>query len=405
MNPNSNNNNNSSLQTLLKDALNRGIIDLDSVHENIMASKREQVKKLHPYAITPPAKEGGRWQTCYKDSKGNRKNIKAPTEVELLDKLIPIYVDQMNLDKTTFYDLFNEWLEYKKTITDSPNTILRHVQHYKKYLQTSSLHEKKISKITELQLEEECNRIVKEFKLSRKEWTNLKTILKGMYFYAVRKGDLKQNLMDNVQIHVKFRQVVKKTGKTETYNTDELVQLNKYLDGMYAETEDIVFLAVKLNFLLGLRVGELVALKPTDFDNENHLHIVREEVRDQSTNKCYVVEHTKTNEDRFVVVVPKAKELLARINPQGEYLFMRDGERITTRQVAYVLEKYAERRGVKTKSTHKMRKTYASNLSAKGVPLDAIREQLGHSSLNTTLSYIFNPLTEQETYDLMVSAL
>ena len=74
-------------------------------------------------------------------------------------------------------------------------------------------------------------------------------------------------------------------------------------------------------------------------------------------------------------------------------------------QVAYVLEKYAQRQGLPTKSTHKMRKTYASNLSSRGVPLDAIREQLGHASLNTTLSYIFNPLTEQETYDLMVNAL
>lgn len=398
-------NNNPTLQNLLNDAINCGIIDLDSVHENIMASKREKVRKLHPYAITPPAKEDGRWQTCYKDSNGNRKNIKAQTEVDLLDKLIPIYEDQMNLDKTTFYDLFQNWLKYKKTITDSPNTILRHKQQYRKYLQTSSLHEKKISKITELQLEEECNRIVKEFKLSRKEWTNLKTILRGMYFYAVRNGDLKVNLMEKVQIHVKFRQVVKKTGKTETYNTEELIQLNKYLDAMYAETEDVAFLAVKLNFLLGLRVGELVALKPTDFDDENHLHIVREEVKDQEANKYYVVDHTKTNEDRFVVVIPKAKELLAKIEPQGEYLFMRNGERLTARQVAYVLEKYAERQGVKTKSTHKMRKTYASNLSSKGVPLDAIREQLGHASLNTTLSYIFNPLTEQETYDLMVKAL
>ena len=132
------------IQTQSQDAFNYGIIDLDSVQENIMASKRQQVKKLHPYAITPPKNDSGRWQTCYKDSNGNRKNIKAQTEVELLDKLIPIYDDQMNLDKTTFYDLFNKWLEYKKTITDSPNTILRHKQQYKKYLQPSSLHEKKI---------------------------------------------------------------------------------------------------------------------------------------------------------------------------------------------------------------------------------------------------------------------
>ena len=70
-----------------------------------------------------------------------------------------------------------------------------------------------------------------------------------------------------------------------------------------------------------------------------------------------------------------------------------------------VLEKYAERNGQKTKSTHKMRKTYASKLNANGVPLDCIREQLGHSRLSTTLGYIYNPLTEQQTYDLITSAL
>ncbi len=80
------------------------------------------------------------------------------------------------------------------------------------------------------------------------------------------------------------------------------------------------------------------------------------------------MEHIKTYSDRFVVVVPKAKEILAQIDRQGEYIFMRDGERITSRQVAYVLEKYAERQGVQTKSMHKMRKTYASTLSSNGVP-------------------------------------
>ena len=84
---------------------------------------------------------------------------------------------------------------------------------------------------------------------------------------------------------------------------------------------------------------------------------------------------------------------------------MRNGERITARQIAYVLEKFAERQGVRTKSTHKMRKTYASNLNANGVPLDCIREMLGHSDLSTTLEYIYNPLTEKETYDLISKVL
>ena len=391
--------------SVLQEALSSGIVDIDSVLDTLMSTKREKILLVHPYSITPPASENGRWQTCYKDGQGKRKNIKAQTKEELLDKLIPIYFSNTHLDKLTFCGLYEEWLDYKTTVTNSPNTIKRHRQHYHKYFEPSALHEKKMKKIDELLLEQECNRIVKEFNLSRKEWCNIKTILNGMFTYAVRKRYLAENPMDKVQVYVKYRQIVKKSGKTETYNTEELQELNRYLEGMYAETDDTVFLAVKINFLLGLRVGELVALKWDDCQNLSHLHIVREEVRNQVTNQYEVVEHTKTNRDRYVILVPKAVSLLQRIPKQGEYIFMRNGERITARQIAYVLEKFAERQGVKTKSTHKMRKTYASNLNANGVPLDCIREMLGHSNLSTTLEYIYNPLTEKETYDLISKAL
>ena len=391
--------------SLLKDAVDCGIIPVDSVLDTLMSTKREKIKKIHTYAITPPSKEGGRWQTCYKGPDGKRKNIKAQTEEELLDKLIPIYFQNSHIDKLTFHELYEEWLEYKKGVANSPNTIKRHKQHYRKYFEPSLLDGKKICHVNELLLETECNRIVKDFNLPRKEWCNIKTILNGMFEYTVRKKYLAENPMDKVKILVKFKQVVRKTGKTETYNSDELKELNQYLDRMYTETEDRAFLAVKLNFLLGLRVGELVALKWDDYCNIDHLHIVREEVRNQDTNQYEIVEHTKTNRDRFVVLVPKAIQLLQKLDRDGDYIFMREGNRITSRQIAYVLEKYAQRQGIATKSTHKMRKTYASNLNANGVPLDCIRELLGHSSLSTTLGYIYNPLTEKETYDLISRAL
>lgn len=391
--------------SILQEALSSGILDIDSVLDTLMSTKKEKILKIHPYSITAPASDKGRWQTSFRDERGKRKNIKAQTKEELLDKLIPIYFANTHFDKLTFYGLYEEWLEYKATVTNSPNTIKRHKQHYHKYFAPSALHNMKVKKIDELILEQECNRIVKEYNLSRKEWCNIKTILNGMYLYALRKKYLTENPMDKVQIYVKYRQIVKKSGKTETYNTEELQELNRYLEGMYAETDDAVFLAVKINFLLGLRVGELVALKWEDCQSLSHLHVVREEVRNQVTNHYEVVEHTKTNRDRYVILVPKAVSLLQRIPKQGEYIFMRNGERITARQVAYVLEKYAERQGVMTKSTHKMRKTYASNLNANGVPLDCIREMLGHSNLSTTLEYIYNPLTEKETYDLISKAL
>lgn len=390
---------------ILQNAVEFGIINMDSVLDMLMSTKREQILKLHPYAITPPSSPNGRWQTCYKDEKGKRKNIKAQSKEELLDKLIPIYFANTHIDNLTFYGLYEEWLEYKATVTNSPNTIKRHKQHYRKYFEPSCLHNMKIKKIDELILEQECNRIVKEYNLSRKEWCNAKTILNGMYEYAVRKKYLADNPMNKVRILVKFKQIVRKTGKTETYNSEELTELNKFLDSMYEETQDASFLAVKVNFLLGLRVGELVALRWSDLCDSSHLHIVREEVRDQTDNSYKVVEHTKTNKDRFVVVVPKALDILNRIEKQGEYIFMRNGERITAIRISTILRKYANYQGVHIKSSHKIRKTYASNLNACGVPLDCIREMLGHSNLNTTLGYIYNPLTEKETLDLITKAL
>lgn len=95
------------------------------------------------------------------------------------------------------------------------------------------------------------------------------------------------------------------------------------LNGMYAESLDASFLAVKLNFLLGLRVGELMALKWSDLCDDNHLHIVREEIRDQTANSYEVVEHTKTNRDRFVILVPNAISILKKIESQTYDLIMK----------------------------------------------------------------------------------
>ena len=380
------------------------MLDMGNVLELIMANERAKIRKKHGYAITPPNNGNKYWFTYYKRDNKARILVRGHSEDELLDKLIKLYKSDQNLDNMTFYKLYSEWLEYKTPLTNSYNTIKRHRQHYTKYFEPSKLHNMKLCAIDTLILETECNRIVKEFNLSRKDWVNAKTILNGMFDFARRKKYITENPLEDMRISVRFRQVVRKTGKSQTFNTDELKALNAYLDKMYEQTKDSAYIAVRVNFFLGLRVGELVALKPEDI-LETQIHVVREEIRDQETNQCYVVEHTKTNDDRFVVLVPKAKALLEKLDMNGTYLFERNGERLKARQIAYVLEKYAKRQGIQTKSTHKMRKTYASMLNANGVPLDAIREQLGHTELSTTLSYIYNPLTEQETFSLISGAL
>ncbi len=56
------------------------------------------------------------------------------------------------------------------------------------------------------------------------------------------------------------------------------------------------------------------------------------------------------------------------------------------------------------KPDDKLRKTYASRLNAAGLPLDQIRACLGHSNTTTTLGYIYNPLTPEESLNIMEKA-
>lgn len=387
----------------LTEAIELGIIDMSAVHHSIMMNRKQQVLKMHKYKISLGS--DGRYQTMFVDTvTGKRKNIKGRSEDEILTKLVDLYYQTSYIDKLTFRDVYEQWLEHKKLTTSSVNTIVRHKQHYDRYFVSSKLDSMKFKKIDSIFLAEQCCQIIKSYNMSNKEWQNVKTILNGMYEYATAKKYIQSNIMHDVKITVKFRQVVKKSYKTEVFNNKEIEELNAYLDAMISETQDASFYAVRLNLLCGLRVGELTALKWSDIENMK-LHVIREEVRNQETNTYAIEEHTKTHEDRYVTLVPKAIELLSKIQHQGEYVFMRDSERLTSRQIQYVLEKYAERNNKIVKRSHKMRKTYASRLANANVSLDCIRENMGHSNLQTTLSYVYNTATDEETYNLMSKAL
>ncbi len=373
--------------------------DKDSLRENIM----KKIEKSHPYSITPPNKEGGRWQTSYRDKNGKRKNIKASSKEQLLLKLAELYNDTSHIDNLTFDSLFDEWIEYKRN-TVSVNTIVRHKQRYKRYFAQSKLHDMKIKEIDDMTLENICNEIVKKYELTGKEWRNAKTIPLEMFEYAVRKKYISSNPVTNMKIQARFKQQAKKTGKTETFNTQELEELRAYLIPKYTDTHNVALLAIYLNFYLGLRIGELVALKWEEI-KDSELHICREEILNRETREYEIVEHTKTCTDRYVFLTEKAQKILKMIpRDDNQYIFVREGKRLHTRQVEYVLEKYAKDNNLNIKSSHKIRKTYASLLNAAGIPLDAIRELLGHSRLSTTLSYLFNPLTDEETRKLIEKA-
>ncbi len=188
---------------------------------------------------------------------------------------------------------------------------------------------------------------------------------------------------------------------------------------MYENTNNEAYIAVIFNLYCGLRVGELVALKKSDVSFErNYLSVEREEVRvriPQSDGSMKyerrIEEHTKTYTSRYIPLIPKAIDILENIISKHEqervkcdYLFVKDGSHLNTNCVGNALRRACSKANITQKSTHKIRKTFASKLDANGVPTDEIRILLGHTDTQTTLGYIYNPLPKDETLDMIRNA-
>ena len=176
-------------------------------------------------------------------------------------------------------------------------------------------------------------------------------------------------------------------------------------------------LCIQLMFQLGIRIGEGVALKFSDTEYSK-ITIQRMEekvlVFDGENFKSagvQIVEHLKKENDseyRFISLTNIAKDIIRKareLNPNGEFSFERNGERLTARAVTYWLSKYCRDAGITYKSPHCTRRTTASRLSTERMPLDKIRDILGQVDEKTTLSYIYNPNTEQENLNIMNEAL
>ena len=62
-------------------------------------------------------------------------------------------------------------------------------------------------------------------------------------------------------------------------------------------------------------------------------------------------------------------------------------ERLMIGGVQKLLHKIADRAGVENVHPHRFRRTFATNVLKKGMPVVEVRELLGHAKLDTTMIY------------------
>ncbi len=137
---------------------------------------------------------------------------------------------------------------------------------------------------------------------------------------------------------------------------------------------------VKLIIFAGLRVGEIIQLRMSDFflDERKGRVVVREG------------KGTKRREIPLNARARKAILDYLRVRPEveGEYLFLgQRNEAIQSKTVQRAVGRFTETIDLKDVTPHTLRHTFAKSLIDSGVSLDKVATLLGHSNLNTTRIY------------------
>ena len=362
--------------------VDNGIIDLPNIQSIIEMKKRQELLNNHPYKIW--CGSNGKWYTYLPDETKGRVLKKKSTKEDIEDVVIKYQESVMS--NPTIEELFDEWNDHRRDIgriAKSSHTRLRQVfdRHFKEF------GKRRIASVKENEWIDFLEAQVFEHNLSSKAFASLKSITKGMLKWAKRQGIIayspelmltELDLSDNV-----FTKKIKEDYE-EVFDEEEMQKMLSYLTG----NRDIRNDGITLLFVSGMRVGELVGIKPQDINlNSNTVKIRRTETRFKDGDETIytIKEYPKTQAGVREIVIPSSyswllKELYVKSRGQ-EFVFEENGKRITTLLIRKRIYSICKKTGVYKKSPHKIRATYDTILLDNGVDKRTVKDQMGHSDI------------------------
>lgn len=340
----------------------------------------------------------------------NRKQITATSLEKLYDKLWERDHGKIN---SSISDLYAEWLRWKRDYTAvSSKTLKEYTNIWKQHLEEEEICKIAMRKLGTLDFTNFFRKITRKRTLTKKAFGNIKSVLNGIYSYAIEQGIVQHNPINDVNCkQFPFKPV---NVKNEVFTMEERLTLLSHLK----DDTDMYSLAIQLDFHLVLRIGELLALRWTDIEGD-YIHIqgqcIKEvKMKDDLTfegRKFENVNRIKGNADsgyRYQPITPECRKILDKIkelNPDGEFILMKDGRQLFGDTFNEHLRKACYETGLPPRSSHKIRFTVASILYAKGVPLTSLQKLLGHTTVAMTLHYLRQVTPMEETVNIMAGAL
>lgn len=368
---------------------------------------------VHTAKITTPKQEGGMWCTyVYDESKpNNRRCIQGRTENGFYKALYTWYYPNGDkYKKASISNLLEEVIEYKKNVLlNDEETIKRFRLFFKSYYKDTDFAKKSVNKITASACEDFFNTIISKG-IKEQCFNGVIGVANATFDYAKRRlGIIKESPLEKAHINRKLLvRGLNETDEERVYFEDEKLALfeviSKHLmEDDYSRKSDLY--AILLDFKLGLRIGEMTALKFSDISYRFKMISIK---RMEKSKTHAVVEHTKTYEMRKIPLSSYEIEIFNRINelnkfyePDEDFIFINDDGRRWQRGIDNTLRVLCREANIPEKSFHDIRRTVASEMYENGRTLEEIRDYLGHRDILTTQGYIYR-LKRQSEYAQLV---
>lgn len=354
------------------------------------SGKEEQVKEACNLAKIKLRPDDGRIYLIVE-----RKPISSTNYIGLIEKLHEHF---FNIKAPTMEEYFETWMQWR---ADEDSVTEKTIKE-NRFLWNALLNGQEITKVPlkDLTVKDYIHyfrSITKDRQLARKRFNDLKSIMNGILYLAVENEILDHNCLRDIN----FKQFAFKSEKNNVkpYTEEERLRIINHLGN------DFYSLAIKLDFHLVLRIGELKGLRWDDISGD-FLYVQRF-VDDQNEIIGDIKGHAQEGK-RLMPLTPKAKEILEQIhlqNPDSEYIFIRKGQPLATVTFNRHLKKCCEELGIEYRSSHKLRFSTASIMYKNGVEDTELQKLLGHTSLNMTHHYLRSITPQEETATKMSAIL
>jgi len=247
----------------------------------------------------------------------------------------------------------------------------------------------------------------KLFQTLQKNFVDM-TVSDLRYFLAYEKSrGISNRTLENVRVHVSAFFTWMLDEELVAKNPCRTIKPIKYADEVRLPFSSVEIDALRsacknkkeraiIEVLLasGVRVSELCSIRISDI-NFDTLSI---KVREGKGNKQRTVYINELANKHLV-------EYLTTRGVNGDYLFYNKWKKpMDTGGIRHTLNKIAERAEVTNVHPHRFRRTFATGMANRGMDIQEIARLLGHSSLNTTLKYVYSSEEKIRTSYLKYSA-